>query len=167
MGFGELEKAIVILGVLLEYQKLVYNILCRSSKRVELSQPKTTKQNWWENYGSTGYWWYRGYARVKEKLLVPENTIRKQWVTHQDSLKKPLFASFLEQNRKLVFTLQNSEWFFNIFGVYIFFFFFFWKALATSFKTKKYWSRYLNFISSYEFLNFYAIFQNSKFFGKS
>ncbi len=69
------------------------------------------------------------------------------------------FVPFFEQNRKLVFPLQNSDLFF-IFCELL-------KSTSNKLLNKKKKpSRYVNFISSYEFLNFYAVFRNSKFFWK-
>ncbi len=64
-------------------------------KKLSITWPNVTKQNWRESYGSTGYWRYCCCAGVKEKLLVPENAITKQWVPHQGSLKTPFFRTKL------------------------------------------------------------------------
>ncbi len=122
----------------------------------------TTKQNWQESYGSIGNWRYSCYTRVKEKLLVPENTVTKQWVTHQGSLKKPLFLRlFLNKTKNSCFPHKiANEFFFNFLCIFL-------ESISKKFKKKiKSWSWNLNFISCYEFLNFYTVFQNSKLFWK-
>ncbi len=143
-----------------------YEIFVRCNKSIYFNGTlHTMKQETyvsWNMFHETYYWWYRCFVRLKGNLLVPENMVRKQWVTRQSSLKKLFFAPFLNETENSCFPHKIAN---DVFIFFVYFFSFLEGNNKLLNKKKKNW---VDISVLFQVMNFwiFTVFHNEKFFLK-